>query len=102
MVFAAGYACRTASGLEALKLLNSGKEFAFVLSGRAALVETCLLECMKGAYDYILKPFEREQLLALVHRTLEYRRLKLENRALQAKLAKLSKKNSLVIQRSNK
>jgi DNA-binding response OmpR family regulator len=42
----------------------------------------------KGAYDFLKKPFGREQLLALVRRALEYRRLKLENRALQAKLAK--------------
>src|SRR5256714_12751200 len=33
-----------------------------------------------GAYDYLLKPFEREQLLATVRRALENRRLKLENR----------------------
>ena len=28
-----------------------------------------------GAYDYLLKPFEREQLLAMVRRALEARRL---------------------------
>ena len=31
-----------------------------------------------GAYDYLLNPFEREQLLATVRRALENRRLKLE------------------------
>jgi len=31
-----------------------------------------------GAYDYLLKPFEREQLIATVRRALENRRLKLE------------------------
>lgn len=39
-----------------------------------------------GAYDYLLKPFEREQLLALIRRVVEYRRLKLENRAYRAQL----------------
>src|SRR6187402_980533 len=29
----------------------------------------------RGAYDYLLKPFEREQLLSTVKRALEYRRL---------------------------
>jgi DNA-binding NtrC family response regulator len=41
-----------------------------------------------GAYDYLVKPFEREQLLAVVRRALEYRHLKLENRALRERLAK--------------
>ena len=36
--------------------------------------------------DYLLKPFEREQLLATVRRALENRRLKLENRAYQTNL----------------
>lgn len=35
----------------------------------------------KGAYDYLAVPFEREQLLNVVRRALEFRRLKLENRA---------------------
>ena len=35
-----------------------------------------------GVYDYLLKPFEREQLIFAVRRALEYRRLKLENRSL--------------------
>jgi DNA-binding NtrC family response regulator len=32
-------------------------------------------------YDYLNKPFEREQLELKSHRALEYRRLRLENRA---------------------
>jgi putative nucleotidyltransferase with HDIG domain len=42
-----------------------------------------------GAYDYLLKPFDREQLLATVRRALENRRLKLENRAYQTNLEAL-------------
>ena len=37
----------------------------------------------RGAYDYILKPFERYQLYHAVHRALEHRRLILENRRYQ-------------------
>jgi DNA-binding NtrC family response regulator len=44
-----------------------------------------------GAYDYLLKPFEREQLIFAVRRALEYRHLKLENRELQAQVKKLAK-----------
>jgi len=42
-----------------------------------------------GAYDYLLKPFEREQLLAAVRRALEHRRLLIENRRYQDDLEAL-------------
>jgi putative nucleotidyltransferase with HDIG domain len=42
-----------------------------------------------GAYDYLLKPFEREQLLATVRRALENRRLKRENDAYRTNLEAL-------------
>ena len=32
-----------------------------------------------GAYDYLLKPFEKDQLLATVRRAVEYRRLVQQN-----------------------
>src|SRR5271170_6824497 len=45
------------------------------------------LEAMrKGAYDYILKPFEKDQLYLSVRRALEHRRLVLENRTYQTEL----------------
>ena len=49
----------------------------------------------KGAYDFLRKPFGREQLLAIAKRALEYRRLKLENRALQAKVGKAETRTGL-------
>src|SRR3954470_7302934 len=118
MLVAAKYECRQASsGLEALALLNSGEEFELMLSDlmMAELDGIGLLERTKekfpdmpvvmvtavhdisvalaairnGAYDYLLKPFEREQLLATVRRALENRRLKLENRKYQTDLESL-------------
>src|ERR1700675_3648352 len=112
---AAGYSWKQASsGMEALALLNSGEVFELMLSDlmMADLDGIGLLERTKekfpdmpvvmvtavhdisvalaairnGAYDYLLKPFEREQLLATVRRALENRRLKLENRAYQTGL----------------
>jgi putative nucleotidyltransferase with HDIG domain len=44
-----------------------------------------------GAYDYLLKPFEREQLLSTVTRALEHRRLRVENRTYQTNLESLVK-----------
>ncbi len=118
MLTIAGYKCQQAgSGVEALAVLQSGEEFELMLSDlmMAELDGIGLLERTKekypempvvmvtavhdisvalaairnGAYDYLLKPFEREQLLATVRRAMENRRLKLENRAYQVNLETL-------------
>src|SRR5512142_3203821 len=118
MLISANYECRQASsGLEALAILNSGQEFELMLSdlmmneldGIGLLERTkerfpdlpvvmvtavhdisvALAAIRNGAYDYLLKPFEREQLLAVVRRALENRRLRLENRAYQSNLESL-------------
>jgi putative nucleotidyltransferase with HDIG domain len=108
---------QAASGVEALALLESGDEFDLVLSDlmMAEMDGIALLERAKerfpdmpvvmvtavhdisialqairnGAYDYLLKPFEREQLLATVRRALENRRLKRENDAYRTNLEAL-------------
>jgi putative nucleotidyltransferase with HDIG domain len=118
MLSSCNYQCKQAgSGLEALAILESGDEFELMLSDlmMAGLDGNGLLEKSKekypdmpvvmvtavhdisvalaairnGAYDYLLKPFEREQLLATVRRALENRRLKLENRTYQTNLETL-------------
>src|SRR6201981_1190820 len=120
MLAFANYQCRqAASGLEALALLDSGEQFELMLSDlmMADLDGIGLLERTKekypdmpvvmvtavhdisvalaairnGAYDYLLKPFEREQLLNTVSRALENRRLKVENRTYQTNLESLVK-----------
>jgi putative nucleotidyltransferase with HDIG domain len=52
-------------------------------------ISVALAAIRNGAYDYLLKPFEREQLLATVRRALENRRLKVENRTYQTNLEAL-------------
>lgn len=118
MLHSQGYDCsQAASGLAALALLKSGERFDLVLSdlmmadmdGIGLLERTkekypempvvmvtavhdisvALAAIRNGAYDYLLKPFEREQLLATVRRALENRRLKLENRTYQTNLESL-------------
>ncbi len=115
MLGAAGYRCTPAvSGNAALELLASGEEFELMLSDlmMAEMQGDILLERTKerfpdmpvimvtavsdlsvalsairnGAYDYLLKPFERDQLCNTVSRALENRRLRLENRAFQLHL----------------
>jgi putative nucleotidyltransferase with HDIG domain len=108
---------QAASGVEALALLDSGEEFDLVLSdllmpemhGLDLLerakerypnvpvvmvtavndIQAALQALRNGAYDYLLKPFEREQLLATVRRALENRRLKHENDAYRTNLEAL-------------
>src|ERR1700758_1562196 len=120
MLNTAGYSCKQAgSGMEALATLTSGEQFELMLSDlmMADLDGIGLLERTKekypdmpvvmvtavhdisvalaairnGAYDYLLKPFEREQLLNTVSRALENRRLKVENRTYQTNLISLVK-----------
>jgi putative nucleotidyltransferase with HDIG domain len=43
----------------------------------------------KGAYDYLLKPFEREQLLITVRRALEHRKTLRENKSYQQNLEQM-------------
>ena len=52
-------------------------------------IQVALQALRNGAYDYLLKPFEREQLLATVRRALETRRLKRENDAYRTNLEAL-------------
>jgi putative nucleotidyltransferase with HDIG domain len=114
----AGYRCTPASsGRHALGALAAGAEFELMLSdlmmaemdGMALLERTkknfpdmpiimvtavhdisiALPAIRNGTYDYLLKPFAPEQLLATVRRALENRRLKLENRAYQLNLESL-------------
>src|SRR5271156_1667424 len=108
---------QAASGIEALSILESGDQFDLVLSdlmmaemdGIALLerakerypdmpivmvtavhdIQVALQALRNGAYDYLLKPFEREQLLATVRRALESRRLKRENEAYRTNLEAL-------------
>ena len=115
---AAGFNTRQAcSSMEALAILSSAGEFQLVLAdlimpefdGIALLeraqekypdmpvivvtavhdITVALAAIRNGAYDYLLKPFEREQILVMVRRALEHRRLKLENRAYQSNLESL-------------
>src|SRR5215469_9966952 len=123
MLGTAGYACKQAgSGVEALAVLTSGEEFELMLCDlmMADLDGFGLLERIKerytdmpvamvtavndisiaraairnGAYDYLLKPFEREQLLQMVCRCLEYRQLLIDNRTYRERLRRID--NTLV------
>src|ERR1022692_4577675 len=50
-------------------------------------VSMALSAMRNGAFDYLMKPFERQQLVAVVRRALDDRRMKLERRAYVSSLA---------------
>src|SRR5437879_8261916 len=52
-------------------------------------ISTALEAIRRGAYDYILKPFETDQLLLCVGRALQHRRLLIETRNYQRNLEQL-------------
>jgi putative nucleotidyltransferase with HDIG domain len=52
-------------------------------------ISTALEAIRRGAYDYILKPFEKDQLFLGVGRALQHRRLVIENRKYQRNLEQL-------------
>src|ERR1700684_4487673 len=114
---------QASSGVDALAVLESGDQFDLVLSdlmmaemdGIALLerakerypdmpivmvtavhdIQVALQALRNGASDYLLKPFEREQLLATVRRALENRRLKRENDAYRTNLEALVAERTL-------
>ncbi len=57
-------------------------------------VSTALEAIRRGAYDYILKPFEKDQLFLSVRRALEHRHLVMENRNYQRNLEALVKQRT--------
>ena len=80
-------------GVDGLTLLSKMKEvnpdIPVVMVTAVHDISVALAAIRNGAYDYLLKPFEREQLLAMVRRALETRRLRLENLAYQTNLESL-------------
>jgi DNA-binding NtrC family response regulator len=105
-----GYECRVAETLEeASTILSSGENIDLVVCGIEewrkedfkhmidatdivpVLVSTGIVGLIAkvlqmGAYDVLLKPFQREQLIFAVRRALEHRRLKIETFFLKNKL----------------
>ncbi len=74
--------------LTGIELLAEAKrlrpDMPVVLMTAFATVQTAVEAMRLGAYDYIQKPFDGDEIKMLVDRTLEHSRLKLENQALRS------------------
>jgi len=81
------------NGMDGLTLLSKIRvdypDIPVVMVTAVHDISVALAAIRNGAYDYLLKPFEREQLLASVRRAVEIRHLKAENLAYQTKLESL-------------
>jgi DNA-binding NtrC family response regulator len=71
-------------GLEVVELVHRKDEtIPVVIITAYGSLESAQEAVRKGAYDYITKPFRKEQVLITIQRALEWRRITLENRRLR-------------------
>src|SRR5216117_560506 len=80
-------------GLTGLELLRAGKEVApdvdVILLTAFGTVEEAVKAMKDGAYDFLTKPFRREQLIKLIDKALERRDLIEQNKALKKQVEDL-------------
>jgi len=75
------------SGTELLPEIKASYPDTAVIMATAVTDTNIAIECMKqGAYDYLTKPFDLDEVVLSVDRALEKRRLELENRDYQQHL----------------
>ena len=70
-----------------------------VVSGHAS-IKSAIKFIKKGAYDYIRKPFEPEELLVTIKNGLDHKRLKSENEVINEKLIRTEECYRFLVQNS--
>ena len=87
-------------GLTGLELLRAAKailpDVDVILLTAFGTVEEAVKAMKDGAYDFLTKPFRREQLIKLVDKALERRDLIEQNRALKKQLEDLRAKGQMI------
>src|SRR5213594_1621195 len=85
------------SGIELLRAVKAiASEVDVILLTAFGTVEEAVKAMKDGAYDFLTKPFRREQLLKLISKALERRDLIEQNRALQQRLDDLLQQGAVV------
>jgi two-component system response regulator AtoC len=76
-------------GLSLMKKLkeDSGAPAIIVLTGKAT-VETAVDAMKNGAYDYLTKPYKLDELVIVIERAYEYRRLSVKSKLLEQELVR--------------
>jgi len=79
-------------GLDGIELLESLKRFdediPVIIITAYGTVEAAVETINKGAFDFITKPFRKEQILFTIEKALKWLRLQRENKMLREKLGK--------------
>jgi DNA-binding NtrC family response regulator len=76
-------------GISLMKVLKEdpGAPSIIVLTGRAT-VETAVEAMKNGAYDYLTKPYKLDELVIIIGRAYEYRRLSVKSKLLEQELVR--------------
>lgn len=75
------------TGLELLaEIKRIDEQLPVVLMTAYATVQTAVAAMKSGAFDYIMKPFEGDQLIAAINRAVEHARLLRENAVLRTRI----------------
>ncbi|MBL0712945.1 MAG: response regulator [Desulfosarcina sp.] len=81
-------------------VLNDLPDAVIIMMTGAATVDTAVRALRRGAYDYLKKPFNPEELEKTVHNALDRRRLKRENRRIQRRLRLSENRYRFLVQKS--
>ncbi len=84
------------NGLEVIRRMSELNPFlvSIIITGDATL-DNAISSLRHGAYDFIQKPIQRNQLKATLNRALEYHHLRLENQEYQQNLEAMVKRKSI-------
>lgn len=78
-------------GMDGIELLNKikayDKNITVIVMTAHSTVETAINAMKMGAYDYLSKPFLKDEILLLLERITELRGIKVENKILKAKIS---------------
>ena len=85
------------SGLDLLtKIKSIDKDSIVILITAFASVPTAITALKQGAYDYVTKPVDPDELAHLVEKALEQKSLKQENKILRESIEEIIKPNNLI------
>jgi len=85
------------SGIDLLKKIReSDKEIPVIMITAYGTVETAVKAMKEGAYDYLLKPFEKDEMKIIVANALKMKTLVRENRYLRGELEEKYKLDNVI------
>ncbi len=84
------------NGLELLSALRSIGDVTVIMMTAYASVESAIEALRRGAFDYIIKPFDLDEMKLVVQKAFEYRKLQRENIQLREEIRKYRKHEKLV------